>query len=146
MVVAERYVPGKRDTADEPPVLPDTDESNAASAPKDEPVPDANRITPAVMPKGMRAGHDISIDVTIDAGVPLIGFHSQTHQIEALQPGVGRATVRLQDQAVIPNKDFVLKYDVGGTKIEDALLTYRKSTDGFLLSFCNRLTASRLKM
>ena len=131
MVVAERYVPGERDTADKPTVLPDTDESNAASAAKDEPVPDANRITPAVMPKGMRAGHDISIDVTIDAGVPLIGFHSETHKIEALQPGVGRATVRLQDQAVIPNKDFVLKYDVGGTKIEDALLTYRKSTDGF---------------
>src|SRR5215470_4821333 len=32
-------------------------------------VPDASRITPAVLPAGMRSGHDISLEVALDAGL-----------------------------------------------------------------------------
>ena len=129
MVVGKRYIPYQE---------PATQPSRAADqggtqTPIDanERVPDAERITPPVMPKGMRAGHDISIEVNIDAGVPLVNFQSKTHEIESLQPGLGRAVVRLKDQATIPNKDFVLKYDVAGSQIEDALLFHRKGADGF---------------
>jgi Ca-activated chloride channel family protein len=83
------------------------------------------------MPDGMRAGHDVSIEVNIDAGVPVLSLQSQTHQIEALQPGFGKGLVRLKDQVTIPNKDFVLKYAVAGSRIEDALLIHRDGPDGF---------------
>ncbi len=34
-------------------------------------VPDASRISPPVTPEGTRAGHDISVEVSVDAGVPI---------------------------------------------------------------------------
>src|SRR5215471_11403948 len=60
MVVGPRYVPGNATGAQGNGFSPDTDR-----------VPDASRITPKPPPPGMRAGHDISIDVLLDAGVPI---------------------------------------------------------------------------
>jgi len=148
MVVGPRYIPGPQTTAPEPspsadhPAEPVADQSPAEQNPR---VPDAAQINPPVMQKGMRAGHDISIEVILDAGVPLIGLHSETHEIEGLRPGFGRAVARLKDQATIPNKDFILKYDVAGSQVEDALLMHRDSNGGFftfILQPPHRVTAA----
>ncbi|MEA2205662.1 MAG: Ca-activated chloride channel [Blastocatellia bacterium] len=132
MVVGARYIPAAAN---------DNSGSTAANAPERaganaQPeaaarVRDAALISPPQVSEGMRPGHDISIEVNIDSGVPLIGFQSATHEIEALQPGQGKATVRLKDQASVPNRDFVLKYEVAGNQIEDALLTHRGAGGGF---------------
>src|SRR5207237_6686487 len=42
-----------------------------------------------------------------------------------------RAVVRLKDQSTITNKDFVLRYDVAGKKISDALLTHSSNKGGY---------------
>ncbi|HYP54479.1 MAG TPA: VIT domain-containing protein, partial [Pyrinomonadaceae bacterium] len=84
-----------------------------------------------VVPEGMRAGHDITIEVALDAGVPLDGLKSDTHEIEVERPDERRAVVRLKNRAAIPNRDFVMKYDVAGRKIEDAVLAHRSSRGGF---------------
>src|SRR5436190_2444769 len=129
MMVGERYIPGAK-TSDQP--TTNADQANQQQPAGDRArVPDAELISPPVVPKGMRAGHDISIEVNIDAGVPLIGLQSLTHGIEAIQPEAGKAIVHLKDQATIPNRDFVLKYDVAGAKVEDALLFHRTGSDGF---------------
>ena len=39
--------------------------------------------------------------------------------------------MHLKNSAVIPNKDFILKYDVAGKNISDALLTHRSEKGGF---------------
>jgi Ca-activated chloride channel family protein len=39
--------------------------------------------------------------------------------------------VRLTNSATIPNKDFILRYDVAGKRINDALLTHRAGRGGF---------------
>ncbi len=39
--------------------------------------------------------------------------------------------LKLKDQSVIPNKDFVLKYDVAGRKLQDAVLTHHGTNGGF---------------
>ena len=44
-----------------------------------------------------------------------------------------RATVRLKNQAVLPNKDFILKYNVLGKKPEMAVLSYTESTMGYFM-------------
>ncbi|HMG76839.1 MAG TPA: TonB-dependent receptor [Pyrinomonadaceae bacterium] len=146
MVVAPRYIPGPEPKNEASPLTETTTEpSPAAEATANERVPDAAQISPPIMPDGMRAGHDISIEVNIDAGVPLVGFQSTTHEIVALQPGSEKAIVRLKDQATIPNKDFILKYDVAGSGIEDALLTHRDSKGGFftfILQPPQRVTAA----
>ncbi len=44
-------------------------------------VPDAGRIAPPVTPEGTRAGHDISVEVHLDAGVPVESLESRTHDV-----------------------------------------------------------------
>ncbi len=121
MVVGPRYIPGSPTGQQSPGGrLPDTDK-----------VPDASRITPPAAAKGMRAGHDISLEVTLDAGVPLDGVECKSHAIDTNQLGASRAVVKLKNENEIPNKDFVLKYDVAGRKTADALLTHRDERGGF---------------
>jgi Ca-activated chloride channel family protein len=120
MVVGPRYIPG---TA--------TGRTGGGVAPNTTRVPDASRITPRPAPEGLRAGHDISINVMLDAGVPLNDLSSKSHAVDILRPDQHRAEVRLQNINEIPNKDFVLRYEVAGKKIEDALLIHRDGRGGF---------------
>ena len=141
MVVAPRYTPAPPAPGDAIATDSTTPAAEAASndaaagetteSDSSQSAAEAAPVAAPAMPAGMRAGHDVSIEVNIDAGVPLVSFKSQTHEIEALQPASGKATVRLRDQATIPNKDFVLRYVVAGSRIEDALLSHRHGKDGF---------------
>lgn len=79
----------------------------------------------------MRAGHDISLDIAIDAGVPLASLSSETHETEVERSTASRALVRLKDLKTIPNKDFILKYQVAGPAINDAVLAHRSERGGF---------------
>ncbi len=92
---------------------------------------DASRITPPVTPPNTRAGHDIDILVKLDAGVPIDSLKSMTHEVDMERPSVHEATVRLRDRNTVPNKDFLLRYDVLGRKIENALLTHRSGKSGY---------------
>ena len=94
-------------------------------------VPDASRISPPVTPEGTRAGHDISVEVSVDAGVPIEALASKTHDVAVERPSPERAVVRLRDKAAIPNKDFILRYAVAGRRVEDAVLTHRAGKGGF---------------
>jgi Ca-activated chloride channel family protein len=120
MVVGPRYIPGNA-----------TGKQGGGWAPDTDQVPDASRITPPVTPKGTRAGHDISVKVSVNAGVPIDGFVSKTHEITLDRPAKSRAVATLKKQAVLPNKDFILRYKVAGAKIEDAILTHQAEKSGF---------------
>ena len=78
-----------------------------------------------------RPGHDISIDLTLDAGVPIEALNSETHETEVERPDGRRAIVRLKDQKTIPNKDFILKYQTAGPAMNDAVLAHRTERGGF---------------
>jgi len=134
MVVGPRYIPGR-------PI----GKRGGGWAPDTNKVPDASRITPRVAPKGMRAGHDISIEVKLDAGVPIDGLKSTLHEVDVTSADNHRAVVQLKDQATIPNKDFILKFDVAGKKISDAVMTHRGAQGGFftlILQPPERVTAA----
>jgi len=120
MVVGPRYVPGEPVGAKGNGFAPDTNR-----------VPDASRITPAPPPEGMRAGHDISLDIALDAGVSIDGLASKSHDVEIERADNRRAHLRLKDLATIPNKDFILHYDVAGQKMQDALLTHSGNNGGY---------------
>lgn len=120
MVVAPRYIPGAPTSA-----------GAGGTSPNTTQVPDASRITPPVTPKDTRAGHDISLTVALDAGVPLESIESKSHEIDVERPNGWSAHVSLKNKDEIPNRDFVLKYDVAGRRINDALLTHRTDKGGF---------------
>jgi Ca-activated chloride channel family protein len=118
-VVGPRFIPGNPVGQSGRGRLPDTDL-----------VPDASRITPKVAAKGERAGHDISISLDIDAGVPIHSIASQLHEVKSNQQGT-HAHVELANKETIPNKDFVLKWEVAGEKIQSGCLTHRDDKSGF---------------
>ena len=116
MVVGPRYIPGQPIGKQAGGWAPDTNK-----------VPDASRITPPVILQGTRAGHDISIELAIDSGVPLLELASSSHHIEVDRTGASSATVKLKNLGEIPNKDFILKYAVAGEQIADAVLSQSES-------------------
>ncbi len=121
MVVGPRYVPGTQ-TA--------TENGGNGFAPNTDRVPDGSRITPNPA-AGERSGHDISLDVTLDAGLIVDSLDSKTHPVDIDRPSPTRAHLKLKQGATIPNKDFILRYDVAGRTIQDAVLTHRSEKGGF---------------
>ncbi|WP_321474752.1 VIT and VWA domain-containing protein [uncultured Paludibaculum sp.] len=92
---------------------------------------EARAVTPKYAPAATRAGHDVSLKVRLDAGVAIDSFASSTHEITTDRHSAHEAVVALKQSSVIPNKDFVLRYDVAGAKIQDALLTHSAQRGGF---------------
>lgn len=116
MVVGPRYIPGRPTGQTGPGWAPDTTN-----------VPDASRITPPVAKPGTRAGHDIDLTVSLDAGVPVKNIRSVLHRVAVHGSGSQR-TVTLDQTDRIPNKDFILQYETSGTAIEDGVLTHAQSS------------------
>jgi Ca-activated chloride channel family protein len=123
MVVGRRYIPGTPGGLRPP--------RGSGRRHGTDRVPDASRVTPPAAARGTRAGHDISVEVSLDAGVPVEGLKSTSHEIDVERPSPSSARVRLKSRAAIPNKDFRLRYDVAGEKIRDAVLTHRDSRGGY---------------
>ena len=115
MVVGPRYIPGTPATAVAP-AQPDTDR-----------VPDASRITPPVLKPGFRNGHDIALSVALHAGVPIRDLRVTSHEAAITRGGEAYAEAVMSPADSIPNKDFVLKYDVVGDKPEMATFCYRQA-------------------
>ena len=121
MVVGPRYVSGESTGV----------RRGNGFAPDTNRVPDGSRITPRSIPAGMRSGHDISLEVTLDAGLIVEKIGSKSHPVNIDRPSPRSAHLRLKENSTIPNKDFILHYDVGGQAIQDALLAHRSAAGGF---------------
>lgn len=91
---------------------------------------DGQKISPNISPT--RTGQTISIEVNLNAGVPVEEIRSGSHEIETVNLSANSANIKLKDAETIPNKDFVLRYDVTGKRIEDAILAHRSGKGGFL--------------
>ena len=141
MVVGPRYIPGAplSDTPELPKelegkvgevekqvaevTLGDTP-SGTGWSPDTTRVPDASRITPPVLKPGYRTGHNISLSVSLDAGVPIQDMESVNHTAVLEQVGTSKATAEISPMDAIPNKDFVMKYRVLGEKPELAVFAH----------------------
>jgi len=132
-VVGPRYIPGRPLGTGVTPAHFDPDARDGASgtqqgtgtSPDTDRVPDASRITPPVLPSGMRSGHDLMIDVDLEAGVPLQELTSVNHVVDVVRRGRDAARVRLRASDTVPNKDFVLRYRVAGSGPEFGVLSHR---------------------
>lgn len=130
MVVGPRYtaqggytVPGQRGNPSPP-----RDEQPAPGT--QAIVRDADKITPPITPKGTRAGHNISMTVRIDAGLPIQHVKSQLHKVNIQNAGATRRVITLKNQQEIPNKDFILRYSAAGAQMQSGMLTYADGKGG----------------
>ena len=113
MVVGPRFIPGTPIDSSG-----DTDQ-----------VPDASRITPPIIPEGMRSRHDIGVTVEIDAGVAIRNVRSPSHQLQIeCEPEIVR--VKLAGEDTIPNKDLILRYQVAGDNTQATVLTQADERGG----------------
>ncbi len=120
MVVGPRYIPGM--PIDD---SPDTDR-----------VPDASRITPPMIPQGMRTGHDISLVLEINAGFPISKVDSPSHQVEIEETQANQIIrVQLIQEDSIPNKDFILRYQVSSQETQSTVITQKDSRGGHFLVY-----------
>jgi Ca-activated chloride channel homolog len=121
MVVGPRYMPGVPSGGQGHGWQPDTDQ-----------VPDASRISPPITPEGTRAGHDISLSVNIDAGMPVQEIQSVLHHIDEARPENSHVVkVALRNEKEIPNRDFILRYRTAGDEITDGMLIHEDERGRF---------------
>ena len=94
------------------------------ASPTDQ-VADADRITPMPTRPETRAGHDISVKVTIDSGGAAMGaIESVQHEVRVDSNASGQRVVSLVDQKTIPNRDFVLRWETRGATVEPAFFAH----------------------
>jgi Ca-activated chloride channel family protein len=123
LVVGPRYIPGSPVSAGDHGMMPNTGQ-----------VPDAARISPpvaGVQTGDATAGHDVSMEVNLAAGVPVGDVESTSHKILADRTGPDSYHITLADGAVLPNKDFILRYKVAGVGIGDAVLAHSGKSGGY---------------
>jgi len=104
MTIGDRYVPSSADPNDTGAISPDSE---------------------------VRPGHTISLEVKIDAGVPIQEIYSKTHAITDQQFSATAHVIALRNEDEIPNRDFVLKYKTAGIKITDGILVSRDEKGGY---------------
>ena len=122
MVVAPRFIPGLA-----------TGSHGTGWAQDTSQVPDASRITPPVAEEGKRAGHDIDLSVSIDAGVKIEDMKSSLHEVDIVKTNDKQATITLKNKKEIPNKDFVLKYSVAADKIKSGYICHKDGENGYVM-------------
>ncbi len=76
------------------------------------------------------SAHDVALEVSIDAGVPMEELSSPSHAIRAERPAPSRARVTLSPHDRIPNKDFILRWRAMSKEPQAALATFRDAEGG----------------
>ena len=123
LVVGPRYIPGAPIGQGDHGTMSNTDQ-----------VPDASRISPPVAgvhTDDEHAGHDVAMEVNLAAGVPVGDVESTSHKIFADRTGADSYHIKLADENVLPDKDFILKYKVAGAGINDAVLAHSDKAGGY---------------
>jgi len=95
-------------------------------------VPDADRINPPFLHPSVRSGHDLSITVDWDAGIPIEKIDSPTHRIDVKRGGSKGATIALHALDSVPNKDFVLRCTPKGDGPDTGVLSYHDGDQGYV--------------
>ena len=93
-------------------------------------VPDASHISPPVLKPSYRTIHDVSLSVKLDAGMPIQDLKVTNHRAGIERSDYRRASVVLADDGMLPNKNFVLRYDVVGKKSSNSKSISKKKKRG----------------
>jgi len=91
---------------------------------------DPDKIAPPITPKGTRTGTNIDLTVNLDAGAPVQALHSVLHEINTNKIDDQHYQITLAKEDEIPNRDFILKYQVSSDKVTDAFVSHMDTEKG----------------
>jgi Ca-activated chloride channel family protein len=123
--IGPRYVPG----------VPGQGAGGVGGSPDTDQVPDASRITPPVVPPGMRSAHDVDVLVRL---VPAAAFEdvvAKSHRVVTGVDGEGARLVALAEDDRVPNKDLVLSWRPAGAAPAAHALVQRERGGDWLMLF-----------
>ena len=139
MVVAPRYEPGPagpplvRLPQPAPGPQPPASQPIAAQGQGQAPGRDRDRFGPVARP-GSGLESRLTLSVALDAGLPLAELLSPSHEIAIETQGEGRRDIRLVEESVPADRDFVLQWrPAQGSEPAAALFAEEIAGDGFLL-------------
>ena len=95
------------------------------------PIPDSPNPNPQYLKPNQRSGHDIAVNLNIDAGVKIEQVTSSNHAISKKFNGSSKVAIKLNSNDSIPNKDLVIRYKVAGSKVKSAVMTHRDKRGGY---------------
>lgn len=80
-----------------------------------------------------RSGHDISLELNLNAGMAIEEFGCKTHSVKTnhSDPSAGHLSVQLDSSDSLPNRDFVFRYRVAGRSMKTSLFTHKDHRGGF---------------
>lgn len=88
-------------------------------------------VNPPVRRADQRSGHDVSLSLDIDAGLPIKTVECATHGVTISKLSKTRHAVTLGGADEIPNRDFVCRWSVAGGETQFGVLAHRGEKDGF---------------
>jgi Ca-activated chloride channel homolog len=80
-----------------------------------------------------RASSTVSFNAEIDAGVPIVGVESPSHDIVATASAATRSHITLGRSDEIPNRDLVIRYKTAGPQTTVGLLTHKTDNEGYFM-------------
>jgi Ca-activated chloride channel family protein len=80
---------------------------------------------------GEKSGHNISLEVDLNGGVSVEQVECKTHKATQKRLSPEHLRITLDSSDDIPNRDFVLRYRVGGENIKSSLLAQRTGNTGY---------------
>lgn len=116
MIVGPRYVPAAGPAPGEPAATAASQWDLAASAP--------------VAPPAEIDQDRVSIKLDLESGMPIYELISPTHHIVTASLGPDHTEVRLATNRTVDNKDFVLRYRLGGPSIAAGVTTFAQGGHG----------------
>lgn len=95
--------------------------------------PDEKWIANPHLKAGQAAPYTWDIEAKVHAGMPIASLRSPSHKIAANFSGKARAKIDVNDPSG-GNRDFVLRYRLGGKKVQTGLLLYPGKDENFFLA------------
>ena len=77
------------------------------------------------------AGSTVSFRADVDAGVPVLGVASPSHQLRVEEPAVTKRTITLAAANELPNRDLVVRYKTANEQTMVGLLAHRTAKQGY---------------
>jgi Ca-activated chloride channel family protein len=71
----------------------------------------------------------VAFQVSIDSETPLRNVYSPSHDVKIKRPDDDRATVKLEEENVVPSEDFRLMFSTAGEGVGASVLSYRPDDD-----------------